>query len=336
MAKIKVGINGFGRIGRITLRRLLTNPDIEVVAINDLTDSKTLAHLFKYDSVHGRFDGTVSHTEDSLIINGKTIHATKIANIDDLKWGEHGIDIVVESTGLKKYLEEETAMKHITSAGAKKVVLSAPASKGNVKTIVMGVNDSDLLSSDVLISNASCTTNCLAPMTKILDDNFGVEQGMMSTVHAYTSDQRLHDAPHSDLRRARAAAQSIVPSSTGASKAVGKVLKHLNGKLDGSSYRVPVLDGSIVDFTVILKNEASVEQINAAFKKAADNELKGVLEYSDEPLVSVDILSNPHSCIFDSDLTQVMGKMVKVCGWYDNEYGYSSRMADLVVKLMNA
>ena len=326
--KIRVAINGFGRIGRVTFRALMKKPSIEVVAINDLTDTKTLAHLLKYDSVHGKFDGTISSTPDSLTINGKTIKVTAEREPAKLPWKENNIDVVLESTG---FFTNKKAEDHI-KAGAKKVVISAPASDG-IKTVVLGVNDEILEDSDTLISNASCTTNCLAPMVKVLNDKFGVEKGFITTVHAYTSDQNIHDAPHKDLRRARAAAYSIVPTTTGAAKAVGLVLPELSGKLDGCAMRVPIPDGSLTDLTVILKKEVSKEEINEAMKAASQNELKGILEYTDEPIVSIDIVGNPHSCIFDSQLTYASGTMVKVVGWYDNESGYSNRSADLIEKI---
>ncbi|MFD2784502.1 type I glyceraldehyde-3-phosphate dehydrogenase [Hymenobacter rubripertinctus] len=329
MAKIKVAINGFGRIGRLTFKALLSRDNVEVVAINDLTDNKTLAHLLKYDSVHGRFQGTVEHDADSLTVNGKRIVALAERDPKQLPWKDMGVDIVLESTG--RFVDEAGAGQHIT-AGAKKVVISAPA-KGNIPTVVLGVNEDILTGDETIISNASCTTNCLAPMAKVLNDTFGIEKGFITTVHAYTSDQSLQDSPHSDLRRARAAALSIIPTSTGAAKAVGLVLPELKGKLDGIAMRVPVPDGSTTDLTVILKKEATVEEINAALKKAADGEMKGILEFSTDPLVSADIVGNPHSCIFDSDLTAVNGTLVKVVGWYDNETGYSTRTADLIQKL---
>lgn len=326
--KIRVAINGFGRIGRVTFRALMKKSSIEVVAINDLTDTKTLAHLLKYDSVHGKFDGTISSTPDSLTINGKTIKVTAEREPAKLPWKENNIDVVLESTG---FFTNKKAEDHI-KAGARKVVISAPASDG-IKTVVLGVNDEILEDSDTLISNASCTTNCLAPMVKVLNDKFGVEKGFITTVHAYTSDQNIHDAPHKDLRRARAAAYSIVPTTTGAAKAVGLVLPELSGKLDGCAMRVPIPDGSLTDLTVILKKEVTKEEINEALKAASENELKGILEYTDEPIVSIDIVGNPHSCIFDSALTYANGTMVKVVGWYDNESGYSNRSADLIEKI---
>jgi glyceraldehyde 3-phosphate dehydrogenase len=297
-----------------------------VVAINDLTKTEVLAHLLKYDTAHGKFNGTVEYTENSLIVNGKSIQVTAIKDPSQLPWGTMGIDVVIESTGL--FTDADSLNKHL-EAGAKKVALSAPA-KGGIKTIVLGVNDHELTAEDTLISNASCTTNCLAPMMKVMQQHFGVKKGFMTTVHAYTSDQRLQDAPHSDLRRARAAAYSIIPTTTGAAKAVALVRPELKGKLDGYAMRVPTLTGSATDVAIELEREATKEEINAAMKAAADGPLKGILEYSTEPLVSIDIVGNKHSCIFDSDLTAANGTLVKIMGWYDNEAGYSARMADLV------
>ncbi len=328
MAK-RIAINGFGRIGRLTFRYLVNNPEVEIVAINDLTDNPTLAHLLKYDTVHGKFDGAVSADDEYIHVNGKAIRALAEKEPAKLPWGEMNVDVVLECTG--RFTDEEKAGLHL-QAGAKKVLISAPAT-GNIPTIVLGVNDGNIKPEYKIYSNASCTTNCLAPMVKVLDDAFGVEMGLMTTVHAYTADQNLQDAPHRDLRRARAAAASIVPSTTGAAKAVGLVLPHLKGKLNGSAMRVPVPDGSVTDLTAILKKPATKEEINAAFKAAAESGLKGVLEYCTDPIVSSDILGNRHSCIFDAELTMVNGNMAKVIGWYDNEAGYSARMADLVVKI---
>ncbi|MEM6264627.1 MAG: type I glyceraldehyde-3-phosphate dehydrogenase [Bacteroidota bacterium] len=327
---IKVGINGFGRIGRLVFRALLDNPEVEVVKINDLTDNRTLAQLLKYDSVHGRFNGTVSYDDESLTVNGKRIIASAERNPESLAWDASGAEIVVESTGI--FRSREAAGKHLT-AGAKKVVISAPAKGAVDATVVLGVNH-DVLTSDMqIISNASCTTNCLAPMAKVLHETFGIESGFMTTIHAYTSDQRIQDAPHSDLRRARAAAVNIVPTTTGAAVAVGLVLPALQGKLDGIAARVPTPDGSLTDLTVTLSKETTAEELNAAMKAAADGPLKGYLEYSEDPLVSTDIIGNPHSCIFDSQMTKVNGNLAKIVGWYDNEWGYSSRVADLITKL---
>ncbi|SFF05314.1 type I glyceraldehyde-3-phosphate dehydrogenase [Thermoflexibacter ruber] len=330
MAKIKVAINGFGRIGRLTFRALINNPNIEVVAVNDLTDAPTLAHLLKYDSVHKKFNGTVSVEGDNLVVNGQKIKVLAEKDPAKLPWADHKIDVVLESTG--RFVDSEGAGKHLT-AGARKVIISAPAKGDNIKTVVLGVNDNAITANDTIISNASCTTNCLAPMAKALDDAFGIEKGYITTIHAYTQDQNLQDGPHKDLRRARAAAYSIVPTSTGAAKAVGLVLPHLKGKLDGSAMRVPIPDGSLTDLTVILKTEATPAQINEAVKKAAETSLKGILEYTEDEIVSIDIVGNPHSCIFDAKLTTANGTMAKVVGWYDNEMGYSTRTAELIAKV---
>jgi glyceraldehyde 3-phosphate dehydrogenase len=326
---MKVAINGFGRIGRHAFKFLLQKPGVEVVAINDLTDNATLAHLLKYDSVHGRFPGTVSHDDNHLIINGTPIRIYAERDPKALPWGDLGVDVVLESTGF--FTSDEKAGLHL-QAGAKKVVISAPAT-GNLKTIVLGVNDEILDGTETIMSNASCTTNCLAPMVKVIDENFGIAEGFMTTIHAYTSDQNLQDAPHKDLRRARAAAYSIVPTSTGAAKAVGLVLPHLAGKLNGNAMRVPIPDGSVTDFTVNLKKPATVAEINAAMKAASEGSLKGIMEYTEDEIVSIDIVGNAHSCIFDSKLTQVIGNTAKVVGWYDNETGYSARVADLIAKI---
>lgn len=325
---IKVGINGFGRIGRLVFRALIDNPDVEIVKINDLTDNKTLAHLLKYDSVHGVFPGTVSYSDETMTVNGKEILASAEKDPVNLKWGDLGVDIVLECTG--RFVDTEGCMKHI-QAGAKKVIISAPA-KGNVDaTIVMGVNESILTPEMKIISNASCTTNCLAPMAKVIHDAFGIESGFMTTIHAYTQDQNLQDGPHKDLRRARNAAMNIVPTSTGAASAIGLVVPSLKGKLDGTAIRVPVPDGSLTDLTIILSREVSKAEINAVVKEAAEGALNGILEFSDDEIVSSDIVRNPHSCIFDSLLTNVMGRTAKVVGWYDNEWGYSNRLADATV-----
>ena len=325
---IRIAINGFGRIGRTTLRILLQrNTNIEVVAINDLADGETLAHLFKYDSVHGIYPGKVEYKDGFLVIDDRRIYLLSEPDPAKLPWDEMEVDIVLESTG--KFRSKEGAGKHL-DAGARKVIISAPAKDEDIKMVVLGVNEHILEPEDRIISNASCTTNCLAPMVKVLDEEFGIEYGLMNTVHAYTADQRLHDAPHKDLRRARAAATNIVPTSTGAAKAVGRVLPHLKGRLTGLAMRVPVIDGSVTDFTCVLKQPATVEAINNAFKKYAEGELKGILEYCEDPIVSSDIIGNPHSCIFDALSTMVVGNMVKVVGWYDNEYGYSTRLVDLI------
>ncbi|MEM6346030.1 MAG: type I glyceraldehyde-3-phosphate dehydrogenase [Bacteroidota bacterium] len=328
---IKVGINGFGRIGRLVFRGLLNNPEVEIVKINDLTDNKTLAHLLKYDTAHGKFAGTVDgFDDDSITVNGTRILASAERNPEKLAWGDLGVDIVVESTGV--FRDRAKAAMHIT-AGAKKVIISAPA-KGEVDaTVVLGVND-DILTSDMeVVSNASCTTNCLAPMAKVLDDNFGIVSGYITTIHAYTADQNIQDAPHRDLRRARAAAQNIVPTTTGAATAVGIVLPQLKGKLDGIAARVPTITGSLTDVTVVLGKEVTADEVNAAMKAAADGPMKGIMEYTTDPLVSSDIVGNPHSCIFDSGMTSAMGTMVKLVGWYDNEWGYASRVVDLVSRM---
>ncbi len=328
MSKIRVAINGFGRIGRITFRALLNKENVEVVSINDLTDTATLAHLLKYDSIHGRFPGEVGHDAENLIINGKAIRVHSERDPANLPWAATEIHTVLESTGI--FTNEEGAGKHIT-AGAKKVIISAPG-KGNIPTVVLGVNEETLTGSETIISNASCTTNCLAPMAKVLHEKFGIESGYITTIHAYTADQRLQDAPHKDLRRSRAAALSIVPTSTGAAKAVGLVLPDLKGKLDGIAMRVPTPTGSCTDLTAILSKEVSAEEINAAMKEAAEGAMKGILEYTEDPIVSVDIVGNPYSCIFDAGLTSANGKLVKIVGWYDNEAGYSHRSADLIAK----
>ncbi len=329
MAK-KIAINGFGRIGRLTARNLLNNKDVEIVAINDLTDNKTLAHLFKYDSAHGQFPGEVTYSDDSITIDGHKIAAFAQRNPADLPWAELGIDTVLECTGF--FRTKEKAALH-QEAGAKKVVISAPAKGAGVQTIVLGVNQ-ELISDDVtMYSNASCTTNCLAPVMKIIVENFGFDQGSLTTTHAYTSDQRIQDAPHEDLRRARAAAYNIVPTSTGAAAAVGKVVPEVQGKLFAMAMRVPVITGSLIELNCIVEKEVSVDEVNAVFKKYAEGDMKGVLEYADVPLVSSDIVSNKHSSIFDSLLTQVNGKMLKVVSWYDNEAGYSARLADLAYRV---
>ncbi len=333
MGTIKVGINGFGRIGRLTYRALLSKGNIEIIAINDLTDAKTLAHLFKYDSVHGKFSGEVKVDGDFLIINGNRIKVMAEKDPANLPWGALGVDTVVECTGIFRTREKMT--KHLT-AGAKKVVLSVPAdNKEDVDaTIVVGVNDDKLTPDMKLVSNASCTTNCLAPIAKVLNDSFGIRKGLMNTIHSYTNDQIILDAPHKDLRRARAAAVSIIPTKTGAAKAIGLVIPELEGKMDGFAVRVPTPDGSLVDLTCELNREVTKDEIHAAMKAAAEGPMKGVLEYLDEPLVSCDIIGNTHSSIFDSGLTKVLGgNLVKVVSWYDNEFGYSTRLADLVVKM---
>ncbi|MBO4589011.1 MAG: type I glyceraldehyde-3-phosphate dehydrogenase [Bacteroidales bacterium] len=329
----KVAINGFGRIGRMSFRAMLAHPELDVVAVNDLTSADTLAYLFKYDSVHAGFDGDVHAEGDCIVVNGKKVKIYAERDPENLPWKELGIDIVVESTGLFK--KREQMMKHI-NAGAKKVILTVPAAKAEDvdATVVMGVNDNVLTKDTVLVSNASCTTNCLAPMAKVLNDKFGIKRGFMNTIHSYTNDQKILDQPHSDLRRARAAAVSIIPTSSGAAKAVGLVIPELKGKLDGFAMRVPTPDGSVVDLTAEMACNVTKEEINAAIKEAAEGPMKGILEYVDEPIVSIDIVDNKHSSIFDSLLTQVMdGNFVKVISWYDNEQGYSTRVSDLAKKL---
>ena len=325
----RIAINGFGRIGRLAFRQLVARPTFEVVAINDLTDVNTLAHLLKYDSIHGLFQGEVSVSNGNLVVNGKEIQITAERNPADLPWAKNNVDLVVESTGV--FADAEKAGAHLT-AGAGKVIISAPA-KGDLKTIVLGVNDNILTSDDRIVSNASCTTNCLAPMAKVLNDTFGLEKGYITTIHAYTADQRLQDAPHKDLRRARAAALSMIPTSTGAAKAVGLVLPELAGKLDGMAVRVPTPTGSVTDLTATLKTEATAEEVNAALKAASEGPMKGVLQYCEDPIVSVDIVGNTHSCIVDAALTKCSGNLVKVFGWYDNEAGYATRVVDLAERL---
>lgn len=332
---VKVAINGFGRIGRVSFRNMQRKKNLEVVAINDLTDAATLAHLLKYDSCHGIFDAEVSSDGEYLIVNGNKIKVFAEKDPANLPWKELGIDIVIESTGLFK--TRELMGKHLT-AGAKKVILTVPAAKADDvdATVVLGVNDKVLTKDITCVSNASCTTNCLAPVAKVLHENFGVVKGYMNTIHSYTNDQKILDLPHKDLRRARAAACNIIPTSTGAAKAVGLVIPELKGKLDGISMRVPTPDGSVVDLTVELARDTTKEEINAAMKKAANGEMRGILEYSEAPLVSMDIVGNNHSSIFDSQLTMVMnGRFVKVVSWYDNENGYSNRVCDLAERLAN-
>ena len=330
----KVAINGFGRIGRLTFKALLAKKDIEIVAINDLTDNHTLAHLLKYDSVHGKFDGTVDYDDNYLIINGKKINAYAERDPGKLPWKELGVDVVAECTGV--FRKRELLEKHL-QAGAKKVALSVPSAKPDDVdvTIVLGVNDDKLKPEHKLVSNASCTTNCLAPISKVLNDNFGIEYGLMNTIHSYTNDQIILDAPHKDLRRARAAAVSIIPTTTGAAKAIGLVIPELDGKLHGLAMRVPTPDGSAVDLTVKLKKKTTVEEVNAAMKAAAEEgPLKGILKYETDPIVSVDIIGSPYSSIFDSGFTMEKGgDFIKVISWYDNEFGYSNRLADLIERM---
>ena len=325
----KIAINGFGRIGRLTFRNLIESTKVEIVAINDLTATDMLAHLLKYDSAHGRFNGTVSHTENSLIVNGKEITVYAQRDPETLPWSELGVEVVIESTG---FFRDHAGMSKHIKAGAKKVALSAPAS-GDIKTIVLGVNDQELTDADTMVSNASCTTNCLSPMAKVLDEKFGIVSGFMCTIHAYTSDQNLQDAPHSDKRRARAAAVNMIPTTTGAAKAVALVLPQLKGKLDGYAMRVPTITGSATDLTVQLSRDVTAKEINTAMKEAAEGPLKGILMYTEDPIVSSDIVGDKHSCIFDAGVTSAKGNLVKVLGWYDNEAGYSARLADLVERI---
>ncbi len=324
---MRVAINGFGRIGRLTLRCLLKMEGVEVVALNDLSDPKTLAHLFKFDSAHGMFAGEVSADDEHINIDGKLIRVFAEKDPINLPWNTNRVDVVVESTGIFRDLDG--AGKHL-SAGARKVVISAPARGSGVKTVVLGINHEEIKPDDQIISNASCTTNCLAPVAYLLEKHFGIEHGLINTVHAYTGDQNLQDGPHKDLRRARAAAVNIVPTTTGATKAVEQVIPQLKGKLDGMATRVPAITGSLTDFTVILKNQASAEEINAVIKNAAETDFKGIVEYSEQALVSTDIIGNLHSAVFDAPLTKTIGNMVKVVIWYDNEMGYAARTADLV------
>lgn len=332
MKKINAAINGFGRIGRLAFRQLLSETSVTIVGINDLTDTQTLAHLLKYDSAHGRFAGEVTFTENALVVNGQTIPVYKERDPAALPWGALAVDVVLESTGV--FTDREGLEKHIT-AGAKKVVLSAPAKGNDVKTFVLGVNDELMDGTETVVSNASCTTNCLAPMMKVLHQNFGVVRAYMTTIHAYTADQRLQDAPHRDLRRARAAAVSMIPTTTGAAKAVGLVLPELKGKIDGYAMRVPTITGSATDVSVILEKPATAAEINAAMKLASETTLKGILQYTEDLIVSADIVSNPYSVIFDADLTSSQGDFVKIMGWYDNEAGYAARAAEMMLKIAN-
>jgi glyceraldehyde 3-phosphate dehydrogenase len=330
---MRVAINGFGRIGRITMRALLEKKNIEVVAINDLTDIKTLTHLFKYDSVHRQFSGNVEVLRNGIGFNGTSVQVFAERDPSALPWKELEVDVVIESTGL--FRTRELASAHL-NAGAKQVIISAPAKDKDIPSIVLGVNDDKVDLTSEIISNASCTTNCAAPMVKVLEDAVHVESIFVSTIHSYTGDQRLHDSPHSDLRRARAAANSIIPTTTGAAKALGRIFPHLEGHLGGAGIRVPVINGSLTDLTCMVHSDIDEESVNQLFKKASEEgSLQGILQYTEDPIVSCDILSNPYSCVFDSGLTSVIGKMVKVVGWYDNESGYSNRMADLVVRLAN-
>ena len=330
---LRVGINGFGRIGRLVFKAAQNDPEIEVVAINDLTDAKTLAHLLKYDSVHGRYPVPVSSEGDTLIAGDHKVKVSAERDPEQINWKAMNVDVVVESTGV--FRSRAQIEKHL-KAGAKKVILTVPAKDEIDNTVVLGVNDNTLKASDKIVSNASCTTNCLAPVAKVLHENFGIKRGLMTTIHAYTNDQAILDLPHKDLRRARAAAVSMIPTTTGAARAVGKVIPDLNGKLDGMAIRVPTADGSLVDLVAELGKDVTVDEINAAIKKAADGELKGILEYCEDPVVSIDIVDNPHSSIFDSLSTTVMnGNFIKILSWYDNEWGYSCRTVDMIKKVGN-
>ena len=326
--KITIGINGFGRIGRNLYRLLLNHPSIEVIAINDLADTKTLSHLLKYDSIHGVLKEEISFTENQITVANKKVNMSSEKNIEDIRW--ENLDVVVECTG--KFKSRNQLEYHLKN-GAKKVILSVPPLEDDIKTVVMGVNDTILNKDDTIISNASCTTNNAAPMLKVINELCGSEQAYITTLHSYTTDQSLHDQPHRDLRRARAAGQSIVPTTTGAAKALTKIFPDLADAIGGCGIRVPVPNGSLSDITLNVKKEVSIEEINQAFKDASENSLSGILEYTEDPIVSIDIVGNPHSCIFDAEMTSVIGKMVKIIGWYDNEIGYSSRIIDLIEKV---
>ena len=326
----RIAINGLGRIGRASLKLLLEREDVEIVAVNDLAPTSTIAHLIKYDSIHGRFGDMVSSDDENLYFVDRAVPYYSERNPEDLPWGELGVDLVIECTGV--FRKREDAGRHL-AAGAKKVLLSAPPGTPDVKTVVLGINDEVISGDEDIISNASCTTNWVAPMVKVIDDLAGIENGFISTIHAYTADQRLHDAPHSDLRRARAAAQNIVPTSTGAAGAIGRIFPHLQGKLGGVGIRVPVPDGSLTDLAVVVKRDVTVDEIKDAFLKAAIGPMRGYLQYVSEPIVSIDIVGNPHSCIYDSALTTVNGRLVKIVGWYDNEMGYSNRLVEMALKL---
>lgn len=328
---MNIAINGFGRIGRAFLRMAIARK-LNVIAINDLTAPATLAHLFKYDSVHGGFKGEISHQDDQLIVDGKVIKVLAQPNPSDLPWEQLQVDLVIEATG--KFTNYDGASKHL-AAGAKQVLISAPAIDSRIPMLVIGVNDDQIDLKSPILSNASCTTNNVAPMVKILDDNWGIKNGYITTVHSMTGDQNLHDAPHKDLRRARAASASIIPTSTGAAKAITSIFPHLDGKLGGAGIRVPVLNGSLTDFTCILKKQTTIEEINAVFRREAAQKMKSIISYTEDPIVSVDIINNSHSCIFDAQLTSIVGDLVKVVGWYDNESGYSNRLVDLVEKIAN-
>lgn len=335
MDKIRVAINGFGRIGRITFRQIQNSKNIEVIAVNDITDSANLAHLLKYDTLQGRFDGTIDHNGDHMMVNGKKVLVLNEPDPSKLPWASMKIDVVIESTG--EFIDRDDAIKHIKDSGARKVIISAPAKgeRENVKYIVLGVNDHIINKNDVILSNASCTTNNVAPLIMILDEMWGIEKGFMTTIHSYTKDQNLVDGPHKDWRRGRAAAYSIVPTTTGAAKAATKIFPHLEKNLGGAGMRVPVIDGSLTDLTCTLKKSTSIAEINQAFKNAAQGRLKGILEYTEDPIVSMDVIGNTHSAIFDANLTAVLGeknKLIKVVAWYDNEMGYSTRLVELIEK----
>jgi glyceraldehyde 3-phosphate dehydrogenase len=330
MKKIRVAINGFGRIGRVVARLIADRDDMELVAVNDLTDNQTLAHLLKYDSVHRVFPGEIGSTDEGFTVNGQLIRTYAEKDPTNLPWKALTIDVVIESTGV--FRTKETASKHII-AGARKVIVSAPAKGGGVPGFVMGINDHLITGNETVMSNASCTTNCAAPMVKILDDLCGIQNGMIGTVHSYTGDQRLHDAPHTDLRRARAAAVSIIPTTTGAAEAIAEIFPHLKGCIDGAGIRVPVVDGSITELTCVVNKPSTKEEINNSFSLAANGKLKGILGYSKDPIVSVDTIGSPYSCLFDPELTMVQGNLVKISGWYDNEFGYSNRLLEMVKKI---
>lgn len=337
MEKIRVAINGFGRIGRIVLRQLLQNEKMEVVALNDFMDAKSAAHLFKYDSVHKTFKGEVSHDQENIIVDGHLIKVLKEKKPALLPWKDLNIDVVLEATG--KFVTKAKAIQHISEAGAKKVIIAAPAKgqSNGIKYIVLGVNDHEIDKNDLIISNSSCTTNNVAPLIKIIDENWGIQKGFITTIHSYTSDQNIIDGYHKDLRRGRAAAYSIIPTTTGAAKAITKIFPHLKNNLGGAGIRVPVPDGSLTDLTCTLKRPTSIEEINRKFKESADGELKGILEYTEDPIVSMDVIGNTHSAVFDSGLTAVLGdknKLIKVVAWYDNEMGYSTRLVELIEKFV--
>ncbi|SFO38069.1 glyceraldehyde-3-phosphate dehydrogenase (NAD+) [Algoriphagus ornithinivorans] len=328
--KTRIAINGFGRIGRYTAKLLIENPDFELIAINDLADDKAIAHLLKYDSIHGKLDREISVNQSILNVGDQKIKLLSQSSPDKLPWKELDIDVVIESTG--RFTDRENAEKHL-HAGAKKVIISAPSQDPSIKMVVLGVNDTILTGDEKIISNASCTTNCLAPMVQVLEENFGIVKGYASTVHSYTNDQNLHDAPHRDLRRARAAAYSIIPTTTNAGKALDRVMPALDGKIEASAMRVPVPDGSLTDLIITLEKEASVEEINTAFEKAAQGKLKGIIQVEKDPIVSMDIIGNPYSCILDAALTSSKGNLVKIVGWYDNEAGYANRLVELAKRI---